>query len=81
LTLNAWNHSSPNLRHCGRNTGIGEISNCCSLPVGYHPGMHWWQFPLIILVAAWAIYLYATPSAKVTEHLAKLRDWWKSRAG
>jgi ATP-dependent Lhr-like helicase len=24
-------------------------------------------------------YLYSTPSAKVTEHLAKVRKWWKSR--
>jgi hypothetical protein len=23
--------------------------------------MHWWQIPLFIAVAAWALYLYSTP--------------------
>lgn len=41
--------------------------------------MAWWQIPLFIVVAVWALYLYSTPSAKVTEHVAKLREWWKSR--
>jgi hypothetical protein len=41
--------------------------------------MHWWQIPLFVLVAAWALYLYSTPSAKVAEHLAKVWEWWKSR--
>jgi len=48
--------------------GGGMISN-----------MAWWQIPLFIVVAIWALYLYSTPSAKVMEHVAKLRDWWKSR--
>jgi hypothetical protein len=43
------------------------------------PAMHWWQIPLFILVAAWALYLYSTPSAKVIADMAKLRNWWKSR--
>jgi hypothetical protein len=38
-----------------------------------------WQIPLFVLVAAWALYLYGTPSGKVTEHLAKLRKWWKAK--
>jgi hypothetical protein len=38
-----------------------------------------WQIPLFILIAAWALYLYSTPSSKVAAHLMKLREWWKSR--
>lgn len=41
--------------------------------------MHWWQIPLFIVVAAWALYLYSTPSKKVFEHLTKVREWLRSR--
>ena len=42
--------------------------------------MQWlWRIPLTIVVGAWALYLYSTPSAKVTKHIAKVREWWKSR--
>jgi hypothetical protein len=41
--------------------------------------MDWWQIPLFIAVAAWALYLYSTPGAKVMGHMAKIREWWKSR--
>jgi hypothetical protein len=43
------------------------------------PCMHWWQIPLFIAVAAWALYLYSTPSARVFEHLSKIRQWLRSR--
>jgi hypothetical protein len=41
--------------------------------------MHWWQIPLFIVIAAWALYLYSTPSARVAEHMARIREWWRSR--
>ena len=41
--------------------------------------MRWWQIPLFILVAAWALYLYSMPSKKVFEHLARIRKWLRSR--
>jgi hypothetical protein len=43
--------------------------------------MHWWQIPLFILVAAWALYLYSTPSAKVTADMAKFRNSLKALPG
>jgi hypothetical protein len=45
----------------------------------YDFSMEWWTIPLFVLVAVWALYLYSTPSAKVKEHIAKIREWWKSR--
>lgn len=51
---------------------------------GVTPGiisdMHWWQIPLFLAVAAWALYLYSRPSDKVIEDMRKLRRWWKSRS-
>jgi hypothetical protein len=31
--------------------------------------MRWWQIPLFILVVAWALYLYSTPSKKANRQL------------
>jgi len=36
--------------------------------------MDWWQIPLFAVAAVWAHYLYSTLSAKVTEHIAKIRE-------
>jgi len=41
--------------------------------------MHWWQIPLFVLVAAWALYLYSTPSKTVLGRLANIREWLRSR--
>jgi hypothetical protein len=42
--------------------------------------MEWlWKIPMVALVAAWGIYFWATPSAKVEKDLWKLRAWIKKR--
>jgi hypothetical protein len=41
--------------------------------------MHWWQIPLFVAVATWALYLYSRPSDKVVEDVRRLIRWWKMR--
>jgi hypothetical protein len=48
----------------------------------YDVVMAWlWRIPAFIAVSAWAIYLYSTPGAKVSEHTSKLLAWWRARRG
>ena len=71
----------------GRPTGLEITRHTLTLivqpPEGdYDQPMSWlWRVPLFILISAWALYLYSTPSAKVSEHVSRLQAWWKSRRG